>query len=68
MGLRAKASNEDEMLVAQLKTIDHGVMPERYKGAITSLAAEGKGELIYLFLMMNDRINKLEAQVGNTLN
>ena len=68
MGLSAKASNEDEMLVAQLKSIDHGVMPERYKGAISSLAAEGKGELVYLFLMMNDRINKLEAQVGNTLN
>ena len=65
---QAPEQAENEMLVAQLKAIDHGVMPERYKGAICSLAEEGKGELVYLFLTMNDRINKLEAQVGNTLN
>ena len=64
MGLNA----EDEMLVAQLKAVDHGVMPERYKGAIRTLAMQEQGELIYLFLMMNDRISKLEAQVGNLYN
>ena len=64
----ALEQQEDQLLVAQLKTIDHGVMPERYKGAIRELAEKEEGGLIYLFLMMNDRINKLEAQVGNKLN
>ena len=64
----ALEQQEDQLLVAQLETIDHGVMPERYKGAIRELAEKEEGGLIYLFLMMNDRINKLEAQVGNNLN
>ena len=65
---QAPEQAENEMLVAQLKAIDHGVMPERYKGAIRELAEKEEGGLIYLFLMMNDRINKLEAQIGNKLN
>ena len=55
---------EMEMIIAQINSQDHSILPLRYKSAIKDMASDERlGSSVYLFLMMNDRINKLESKI-----
>jgi len=53
----------DDLILAQLKSQDHSVLSDRCKGAIHGIAQKDKGEEIYLFLAMNQRIVALEKRL-----
>lgn len=55
--------NDDEMILAQLKSEDHSVLSARSKAAISNLGEESKGAEIFLFLSMNQRIVALEKRL-----
>jgi len=54
---------EDELLLAHLKSMNHSVLPLRYKSSIKELAERNDGAMVYLILAMCDRIYKLEQKV-----
>lgn len=54
---------EDELVLAELKSAGFNGLSERAKGAIKSLAQLGLGGCIYLFLSFNKRIRENKEEI-----